>query len=86
MPIGSPRGIQLARIFFLGHGGKNAVRELKGSRSMLRLLQCSFPPFWDAPGMEAAMELLEELATRVSCCELSFKPDRSAIGFLKGII
>ncbi|MGD9300939.1 MAG: hypothetical protein PVI13_05150 [Desulfobacterales bacterium] len=86
MPIGSPRGIQLARIFFLGRGDKNAVRELKGSSSMLRLLQCSFPPFWDAPGMEAAMELLEELATRVSCCELSFKPDHSAIGFLKGII
>ena len=30
-------------------------------------------------------EIFEELATRVSCCELSFKPDDSAIGFVEGI-
>jgi hypothetical protein len=52
---------------------------------MLEFLKCSFPPYWDAPGMESAMEIFEELATRVSCCELSFKPDDSAIGFVEGI-
>jgi hypothetical protein len=81
-PFGSPRGAKLERIFFLGHGRKNAVRDLQGAGAMLQFLKCSFPPYWDAPGMESAMKIFEELATGVSCCELSFKPDESAIGFI----
>ena len=84
-PFGSPRGVKLERIFFLGHGRKNAFRDLQGAGAMLQFLKCSFPPYWDAPGMESAMEIFEELATGVSCCELSFKPDDSAIGFVEGI-
>ena len=84
-PFGSPRSVRLEGIFFLGHGNKNAVRELNGAGAMLAFLKCSFPPYWDAPGMEAAMEIFEELANRVSCYALSFKPDHSAIDFLEGI-
>jgi len=83
--FGSPRGVQLERIFFLEHGSKNAIRELKRAGAVLQFLKCSFPPYWDAPGMESAMEIFEELATRVSCYELSFKPDHRAIEFLKNI-
>jgi hypothetical protein len=36
--------------------------------------------------MESAMEIFEELATGASCCELSFKPDESAIGFVEGVV
>ena len=81
-PFGSPRGVRLERIFFLGHGRKNALRDLKGAGAMLQFLKCSFPTYWDAPGMESTMEIFEELPTRVSCCELSFKPDESAIEFI----
>ena len=84
-PFGSPRNVRLERIFFLGHGSKNAVRELKGAGAMMKFLKCSFPPYWDAPGMDSAMEIFEELVARVSCYELSFKPDHSAIEFLKDI-
>ena len=83
--FGSARGVKLERIFFLGHGRKNAVADLQGAGAMLQFLQCSFPPYWDAPGMESAMEIFEELATRVTCHELAFKPDDSAIGFVEGI-
>ncbi len=84
-PFGSPRGAKLERIFFLGHGRQNAARDLQGAGAMLQFLKCSFPPYWDAPGMESAMEIFEELATGVSCCELSFKPDESAIEFIIGL-
>jgi len=84
--FGSPRGVKLERIFFLGHGRKNAVRDLEGAGAMLQFLQCSFPPYWDAPGMESAMEIFKELATRVSCFDLSFEPHNSAIEFVRGII
>jgi hypothetical protein len=84
-PFGSPRGVRLERIFFLGHGRKNALRDLQGAGAMLQFLKCSFPPYWDAPGMASAMQLFEDLPTRVSCRELSFKPDQSAIEFISGI-
>jgi len=81
-PFASPGGVMLEKIFFLRHGQNNAIRPLSGAALVLRLLQCSFPPFWDTAGMEAAMEIFEELTTRAACCELSFRPDDSAIGFI----
>lgn len=81
--FGSPRGVKLDKIFFLRHSRTNSIEPLSRSRAVLQLLQCSFPPYWDAAGMEAAMTLFERLATRVSCCELKFKPDESAIEILK---
>ena len=85
-PFGSPRGMKLEKVFFLRHGQKNAIQPLSRAASVLRLLQCSFPPFWDAAGMESAMALFEVLATRISCIELTFKPDDSAIEFLEDVV
>jgi hypothetical protein len=82
-PFASPGGVKLEEIFFVRHGQNNAIQPLSKAALVLRLLQCSFPPFWDTAGMEAAMEIFEELATRVECCELSFRPDDSAIGFIE---
>ena len=80
--FGSRRGIQLEKIFFLRHSQKNAVQPLSSAASVLRLLQSSFPPFWDAAGMEYSMKLFEALATRVACAELSFWPDERVIQFV----
>jgi hypothetical protein len=82
-PFGSRPGVRLEQIFFLGHGRKNALRDITGAGTMLQFLKCSFPTYWDAPGMESTMEIFEELPTRVSCSELSFKPDESAIEFIR---
>jgi len=84
--FGSPRGLKLEHIFFLRHGQKNAVQPLSGPDSVLRLLQCSFPPYWDAAGMQYSMKLFEALATHVACDELSFRPDESAIQFVNALV
>jgi hypothetical protein len=47
-----------------------------------QLLQCSFPPFWEAAGMEYTLELFSELSAAVPCYQLDFKPDRSAIDYI----
>ena len=84
-PFGLPRGANLEGIFFIEHGPQNTVRNLNGVDAMLQFLKCSFPPYWDATGMESAMETFEKLAGRIPCCELSFKPDSSAIEFVNSI-
>ena len=84
--FGSARGIRLEKIFFLQHGPKNQIQPLAASGSVQKLLQSSFPPYWDAAGMAYTMVFFEELATRVSCHELSFEPDGKVIDFVKRYI
>jgi hypothetical protein len=81
--FGSPRGVKLENIFFLRHGRKNAIETLSGSESVLKLLQCSFPPYWDAAGMEYTLRFFEKLSKRVPCHELEFEPDKRVIEFVK---
>lgn len=78
----SPRGVKLEKIFFLHHGQENEIRKLNGAAPVQNMVTCSFPPFWDAKGMNFTLDFFSELATVVSCCELDFKPDRSAIDFI----
>jgi hypothetical protein len=80
--FGSPRGIRLEKIFFLHHGQKNTVQSLSVAGSVQKLLQCSFPPYWDAAGMEYTVGFFEQLATRVPSHELTFEPDARVINFL----
>jgi hypothetical protein len=84
--FGSARGVKLEKIFFLRHGQKNAIQPLSRAEPVRRLLQCSFPPFWDAAGMEFSMELFEALATRISCHELTFRPDESILECIRHLV
>jgi hypothetical protein len=78
----SPRGVNLKKMFFLRHAEQNEILALNGVESVQQLLKCSFPPFWDAKGMNFALDLFSELATAVPCYELDFKPDKSVIDFI----
>lgn len=78
----SPRRIKLKKMFFLRHAGQNEVHPLNGAESVQQLLKCSFPPFWDATGMNFTLDLFTDLATAVPCYRLGFKPDRSAIDYI----
>jgi energy-coupling factor transporter ATP-binding protein EcfA2 len=75
----SPRGVRLERIFFLRHGEKNTIREIKGINPVSKLLTCSFPPFWDPQGMAFTLEVFTDLSAQVPCQELAFKPETRAL-------
>lgn len=78
----SPRAVKLKKIFFLRHAGQNEIHSLHGIEAVQQLLTCSFPPFWDAKGMEFSLELFSELSAAVPCYQLDFKPDRSVIDYI----
>jgi hypothetical protein len=75
----SPCSVPLKKMLFLHHAVENEIHPLNGAATVRQLLQCSFPPFWDAEGMEFALELFSELSAAVPCYQLNFKPDPSAI-------
>ena len=77
--FGSARGVRLDKIFFLRHAQNNKIQSLSTIQSVQKLLQCSFPPYWDAAGMEYTMGFFEQLTTRVPCYELTFEPDERVI-------
>ena len=83
--FGVPRGVKLEKIFFLRHASRNTIHEVAGAPSVTQFLKCSFPPYWDAAGMEFAMEFFSDLAASVSCQTLSFTPDKHVIEFVSAM-
>ncbi len=81
--FGVPQGVKLEQIFFLRQGVSNTLRALSNTETVLQLLQCSFPPHWDAAGMNFTLEFFENLTGRLSCHELAFTPDESALECIK---
>ena len=81
--FGAPHGVKLKNIFFLQHSKTNGVQPVSAANSVRKLLQCSFPTYWDPAGMEYTIELFEKLAACVPCNELSFRPDDSVIEMIK---
>jgi hypothetical protein len=84
--FGSPGSAKLDQIIFIEQGRENSISKSTRANSVTQFLKCSFPPFWDATGMEYSMDVFSELATSVSCRILSFKPDSSIIGFVDSLL
>ena len=75
--------MKLEKIFFLAHGRSNSVEQISKALAVQQFLQCSFPPFWDAAGMESALDLFSELVATVPCYRLEFLPDKRIVEELK---
>ena len=80
--FGSPDSVRLDQLFFIKHGKENSILKSNNTQSVTQFLKCSFPPLWDAAGMEYSMDFFSDLAAAVPCNELSFKPDGSILDFL----
>jgi hypothetical protein len=84
--FGSPGSVKLDQIFFINHAKENSILKSNNSHSVAQFLQCAFPPFWDAVGMEYSMDVFSELAATIPCRMLSFKPDSSIIEFVDKLL
>jgi len=80
--FGSPGSVKLDQIFFIKHAKENSISKSNNAHSVTQFLQCSFPPFWDAAGMEYAMDVFSDLAAVIPCRMLSFKKDSSILEFI----
>ena len=85
-PATSPEGCPLNEIFLLAHGPENEIRRLAPAEAAGRLLIASFPPLWDREGMAWTLELLDRLTASVPIYELTFRPDKAVIPFVRQAI
>lgn len=80
-----PGMVRLKTIFLIKHGSENKARPLSPSEAVTSLIARSFSPLWDREGMERAMEVIERLVRKVPCYELSFKPDKGVINYIRSV-
>ena len=80
--FGSPGSAKLEQIFFIQHGQTNSISKSAKAHSVTQFLKCSFPPFWDAKGLEYSMDGFSDLAAAVPCRTLTFKADSSIVDFV----
>jgi hypothetical protein len=80
----SPASAPLTRFFFLEHGTEHRVRPTCGASATARLFTCSFPPFHDEAGLDFTLGLLATIVDRVPSFALTFAPDPSVVGFVRG--
>jgi hypothetical protein len=81
----SPKALPIRKVFFLKRGKENSVVSKKGAEAVSMLLTRSFPTLWDQKGMDYTLGLLDRMASRLSCYELNFLPDKKVIDFVRNI-
>ena len=81
--VAAPGRARLDRVFFLRHGARNALAAVPAAAAVARLFVCGFTPFHDAAGIDFSLGFLAQVARRVRCEELAFRPDRSAVEFAR---
>jgi hypothetical protein len=71
------------RIFIIGHGNANALRDLVPAPAVGELFARSFVPFYDAGPIAFTLDFLHFVAGAVPCAALSFVPDPSIVAFAR---
>lgn len=81
--ICSPSRARLDRIFLLHQATANSVSPRSHAAAVARLLSCTFPPFYDAAGMNAIAGTLAAMVGDVPVTQFSFLNDHSAVDFVR---
>lgn len=83
VPVASPKGFPLYRVFIVHHALENRLRRLTDAEAVQGLLVRSFPPFWGAKEMAFTLELLSKLVEQVPCYELGYVPTQDVIDLVR---
>ena len=81
----APASAPLSFIFFLAQGMPHQSRKMSGASAAARLFACSFPPFYDAAGLDFTLALLGDIMERVPASELTFVPDPTVVSFVRSL-
>lgn len=73
----------LRKIYFIEHGVENALVPLTTREAVLRLLDVALVPWMDAAFFDPMIRTLENLICTVPHAVLQFRPDTSAVDFIR---
>lgn len=81
----APASIPLAHIFLLRQGADPHSQPLRAPAAVAQLFSCTFPPFHSGDGLAETLHVLELISQRVRCSELWFRPDQSAVDYVRSL-
>jgi hypothetical protein len=70
-----PRGAPVAGVFFIEHARSNSLTPTSGAAAVAELVSRSFPPLWDASGMDFTLGFAQEVVASTPCFRMGFVPD-----------
>jgi hypothetical protein len=80
------KSVPLAGMFFIEHGSKNAIKEIKPQAALERLLPVISVPWYDQETFPKILIFCEELISRVPAYEFQFEPTSEAVDAFEAFI
>jgi hypothetical protein len=77
------KSIPVSGVFFLSHGSRNRIKDIKRQDVLEKLLRVTSIPWYDKNVMDDILLFCEDLIYHVPCFELHFTPDQEAAKFLE---
>ncbi len=77
------KGVDLAAVFFIGHGKGNEIKEIDRRSALERLLSVTSVPWFDERIMWDILLFCDGMLSRVPAYELDFVPSDEVIGVLE---
>jgi hypothetical protein len=77
--------VPLLHIFVLRQGTQPYVDPLRGAAAVAQLFSCTFPPFHSGEALADTLHVLDLIAQRARCSVLWFRPDHSAVEYVRSL-
>jgi hypothetical protein len=82
----SPRAVPLRALFFIEHAPENRAHPLPLPAAVTEIARHAYHPYWDPDGMRFTLEFFTRLAAEIPCFRLGFRPDPSAVTFVRNLL
>jgi len=80
------KSVPLAGMFFIEHGSKNAIKEIRPQAALERLLPVISVPWYDQETFPKILVFCEELISRVPAYEFHFEPTHEAVDAFEAFV
>lgn len=82
----SPKGAELAGIFFLRHGKNNQVTPIRPITASSLIYQQFYPAQWDKEKLKSNLALIDSIVSTTPVYHFDFIPNFSAVSFLESFL
>jgi hypothetical protein len=84
--IAENRSLPLSGLFFIRHGDKNMIKEIKPKEALERLMPVTSIPWYDEKAMSDMLSFCEDLVLNIPAYELYFRPDKEVVDYFEKFI
>ncbi len=81
--VSSSNSANLSAIFFIRHSKHNYLKKISAAEICPQLMVLGLLPLWDANAVSRVLTVFQDFIQNIPAFELGFRPDKSALDFIK---